>query len=252
MVGRAVDHRHVEAGRPDGRPETIPTQRPREQLRCSAPRLRRIGWPDQHGPADHTAVGERAERRTSGGHGSRAPRSRAVDQPCHPREMALRGARGRELPYDGPVPDEPVQSDAPGTGSGDLDGAISIEEIEEAVVDGDSPVPARTGTARAALGHRTFRIVFLRGVRLEHRDVDAERRPGGVCVRPHALEHVRRRHHLRPTRPDAGPAHVRWPAGRQGGPQAVPDRAVHRAARVLAGSCPGRPVAPPLACAAGA
>ncbi len=41
------------------------------------------------------------------------------------------------------------------------DGVISIEEIEDAVVDGDSPVAARTGTARAALRHRTFRIVFL-------------------------------------------------------------------------------------------
>ncbi len=38
---------------------------------------------------------------------------------------------------------------------------ISIEEIEDAVMEGDSPVPARTGTARAALAHRTFRIVFL-------------------------------------------------------------------------------------------
>jgi MFS family permease len=59
------------------------------------------------------------------------------------------------------VPAEPAESDAPGIGSGGLNGAISIEEIEDAVVDGDSPVPARTGTARAALGHRTFRIVFL-------------------------------------------------------------------------------------------
>jgi len=41
------------------------------------------------------------------------------------------------------------------------EGAISIEEIEDAVVDGDSPLPAHTGTARAALHHRTFRIVFL-------------------------------------------------------------------------------------------
>ena len=39
--------------------------------------------------------------------------------------------------------------------------AISIEEIEDAVVDGDSPLAPRTGTARAALSHRTFRIVFL-------------------------------------------------------------------------------------------
>lgn len=40
-------------------------------------------------------------------------------------------------------------------------GGISLEEIEDAVVDGDSVVPARRGTARAALSHRTFRIVFL-------------------------------------------------------------------------------------------
>jgi MFS family permease len=41
------------------------------------------------------------------------------------------------------------------------DVGISLEEIEDAVVDGDSPVPARSGTARAAMRHRTFRIVFL-------------------------------------------------------------------------------------------
>jgi MFS family permease len=45
--------------------------------------------------------------------------------------------------------------------AGSSSGAISLEEIEDAVVDGDTPVPARRGTARAALSHRTFRIVFL-------------------------------------------------------------------------------------------
>ncbi|HEY6472985.1 MAG TPA: hypothetical protein VIY26_08845, partial [Acidimicrobiales bacterium] len=35
------------------------------------------------------------------------------------------------------------------TGGGDI--GISLEEIEDAVVDGDSPLPARSGTARAAL-----------------------------------------------------------------------------------------------------
>jgi MFS family permease len=45
--------------------------------------------------------------------------------------------------------------------SGESGGSISIEEIEDALVDGDTPVPARRGTARAALSHRTFRIVFL-------------------------------------------------------------------------------------------
>jgi MFS family permease len=37
--------------------------------------------------------------------------------------------------------------------------AISLEEIEDAVVDGDSPIS--TGTAISALRHRTFRIVFF-------------------------------------------------------------------------------------------
>ncbi|HTT85726.1 MAG TPA: hypothetical protein VMF60_00035, partial [Acidimicrobiales bacterium] len=37
--------------------------------------------------------------------------------------------------------------------------APSLEEIEDAVVDGDQPLP--TGTARSALRHRTFRVVFL-------------------------------------------------------------------------------------------
>src|SRR5277367_1919162 len=36
---------------------------------------------------------------------------------------------------------------------------ISLEEIEDAVVDGDSPIS--TGTAAAAPRHRTFRIVFF-------------------------------------------------------------------------------------------
>lgn len=39
--------------------------------------------------------------------------------------------------------------------------AISLEEIEDAVLDGDSPIGPKPGTAMAALHHRTFRIVFL-------------------------------------------------------------------------------------------
>jgi MFS family permease len=51
----------------------------------------------------------------------------------------------------------------PGHDPGDQDGVenYSIEEIEDAVVDGDTPLGAKSGTARAALSHRTFRIVFL-------------------------------------------------------------------------------------------
>jgi len=37
--------------------------------------------------------------------------------------------------------------------------SVSIEEIEDAVVDGDSPIS--TGTARSALRHKTFRTVFF-------------------------------------------------------------------------------------------
>jgi MFS family permease len=47
----------------------------------------------------------------------------------------------------------------PGPGGGDDLRDISLEEIEDAVVDGDSPIS--TGTAASALRHRTFRIVFL-------------------------------------------------------------------------------------------
>jgi MFS family permease len=58
-----------------------------------------------------------------------------------------------------------AESDSRGDGGpgGDTSGesGISIEEIEDALVDGDTPLPPRRGTARAALSHRTFRIVFL-------------------------------------------------------------------------------------------
>ena len=47
----------------------------------------------------------------------------------------------------------------PSAGKGEETRDISFEEIEDAVVDGDSPIS--TGTARSALRHRTFRIVFL-------------------------------------------------------------------------------------------
>jgi len=55
------------------------------------------------------------------------------------------------VPYDGGVP-------------ADFDGEttlpnVSIEEIEDAVIDGDSPISS--GTARAALRHPVFRIVFF-------------------------------------------------------------------------------------------
>ncbi len=58
-----------------------------------------------------------------------------------------------------------AESDSRGDGGpgGDTsdESGISIEEIEDALVDGDTPLPPRRGTARAALSHRTFRIVFL-------------------------------------------------------------------------------------------
>ena len=39
--------------------------------------------------------------------------------------------------------------------------AVTLEEIEDAVLDGDSPIGPKRGTARSALRHRTFRVVFL-------------------------------------------------------------------------------------------
>jgi MFS family permease len=54
-----------------------------------------------------------------------------------------------------------VGADSDGRAGSDARSSISIEEIEDAVVDGDTPLPPRRGTARAALSHRTFRIVFL-------------------------------------------------------------------------------------------
>ena len=43
----------------------------------------------------------------------------------------------------------------------DADAMISVEEIEDAVVDGDTPIGPKSGTVMSALRHRTFRIVFL-------------------------------------------------------------------------------------------
>jgi MFS family permease len=57
------------------------------------------------------------------------------------------------------MPSPPSDRSAPGEPETGF--AVSIEEIEDAVVDGDTPVPAHRGTATAALKHRTFRIVFL-------------------------------------------------------------------------------------------
>ena len=104
-------------------------------------------------------------------------------------------------------PCRPLQT-APGPSD---DGTISIEEIEDAVVDGDSPVPARTGTARAALSHRTFRIVFL-GAFASNIGTWMQNVVLGAYA--YDLTHSSTfvgRHHLRPARPD--PASCPWSGG---------------------------------------
>jgi predicted MFS family arabinose efflux permease len=59
-------------------------------------------------------------------------------------------------------PDPPGQANTAGSPvDGDAGLTISLEEIEDAVLDGDSPIGPKRGTARAALGHRTFRVLFL-------------------------------------------------------------------------------------------
>ena len=131
------------------------------------------------------------------------------------------------------------------------DGAISIEEIEDAVVDGDTPLPPGRGTARAALSHRTFRIVFLgafasnigtwmQNVVLGAYAYDLTHSSTFVGVIIFAQ-----------LGPDPGPAHGGRSAGRQDRPQALPDRPVPRAARVLARGGPRRALAPPFEGAAG-
>ncbi len=47
------------------------------------------------------------------------------------------------------------------SGSSADDAVVSIEEIEDAVLDGDSPIGPKRGTATSAFRHRTFRVVFL-------------------------------------------------------------------------------------------
>ena len=96
----------------------------------------------------------------------------------------------------------------------------------------------RTGYRPLGAAHRTFRIVFLGRLRLQHRHLDAERRPRRLRLRHHPFEHLRRGHHLRPTRSRPLPGHGGRPHRRQGRPQEVPDRPLLRAARLLAR--PGR------------
>ena len=139
------------------------------------------------------------------------------------------------------------RSASTGSGVGGDDGAISLEEIEDAVVDGDSPVPARSRhrTGGPVAPHLPHRLPGC--LRLEHRHLDAERRPGRLRLRPHALGDVRRRHHLRPAGADPGPAHGRRPPGRQDRPQALPHHPVGRAAGVLHRGGAGGRLPPPLA-----
>ncbi len=68
---------------------------------------------------------------------------------------------GADVPYDIEVsPDLAGQASAAGPNA-DVDAVVSIEEIEDAVLDGDRPIGPQRGTAMSALRHRTFRVVFL-------------------------------------------------------------------------------------------
>ncbi len=68
---------------------------------------------------------------------------------------------GRVTPESANRPERQEAEQSGNTGRPDVVSTVSIEEIEDALVDGDTPLPAHSGTARAALSHRTFRIVFL-------------------------------------------------------------------------------------------
>ena len=63
------------------------------------------------------------------------------------------------IPYDIDVPLEGARPSNPTDNAGA--GDVSIEEIEDVVLEGDSPIGPRQGTVRSALRHRTFRLVFV-------------------------------------------------------------------------------------------
>jgi len=88
---------------------------------------------------------------------------RDVDEDPGPRgECPELDPRGNEcVPYDIEVPSDPVGQASSAGLDADGDVVVSIEEIEDSVLEGDSPIGPHRGTAMSALRHRTFRIVFL-------------------------------------------------------------------------------------------
>ena len=134
----------------------------------------------------------------------------------------------------------------PGDGADDQGGGddYSIEEIEDAVVDGDTPIGPNRARPVSALRHRTFRIVFLgffasnigtwmQNVVLGAYAYDLTHSSTFVGVVIFA---------------QLGPTLVspsRRPVRRQSQPQAASRPALVGAARLLAGRGPGRVVATP-------
>ena len=179
-------------------------------------------------PGFHRSSLESAPLRVTGATATLADRA-------HPVVWRRAGRAGAPVSYHAGV--------TPGPGGDEGQRAITLEEIEDAVVDGDSPISTGHGGIGPAAPHVPDRV--LRRLRLQHRLLDAERRPRCLRLQHDALEHVRRGDHFRPARPGARTGPVGRPAGRQGRPQEVPHRALRRAAGVLLGRGAGR--AGPLA-----
>ena len=76
------------------------------------------------------------------------------------RQQDRRGELKQGNPYDIDVSSD-LAGEANVAGSDAPEVVVSIEEIEDSVLDGDSPIGPRRGTAISALHHRTFRVVFL-------------------------------------------------------------------------------------------
>jgi MFS family permease len=75
------------------------------------------------------------------------------------RPTPLLGRPFDAIPYHIEVPLEEASRSS--TGGDEGTATVSIEEIEDAVLEGDSPIGPRRGTVGSAFRHRTFRVVFL-------------------------------------------------------------------------------------------
>ena len=118
-----------------------------------------------------------------------------------------------------------------------------LEEVEDAIVDGD--VAYQRGTAQAALRHRELPHRLLRHVRLQHRHVDADRHARRLRVEAVGLAELRRAHLLRPARAAVVPVDHGRAARRHPRPAPAPRHLADRDDGVLVRARRARPARRP-------